>query len=207
MNSLDSIKPDAVQSLDLEGILSLADDLSRVLDTARDFSVLAEVQQEISDLKSVVEEDLSEVQTALKGIEGKVLVHEREVESAKKEGVADEKLQSLHTELEREQQYEHQLMQELRVIEDEMDRLELERSRIESHKEAVNKAKKEEIRAQSELSLYASISRIIPDLSAMDKYMGHIVDREKQKIEKFEFDRTKMSCVEICNRLWEMADS
>ncbi|GLJ24314.1 hypothetical protein SUGI_0463880 [Cryptomeria japonica] len=180
MNSLDSIKPDAVQSLDLEGILSLADDLSRVLDTARDFSVLAEVQQEISDLKSVVEEDLSEVQTALKGIEGKVLVHEREVESAKKEGI---------------------------IIEDEMDRLELERSRIESHKEAVNKAKKEEIRAQSELSLYASISRIIPDLSAMDKYMGHIVDREKQKIEKFEFDRTKMSCVEICNRLWEMADS
>ncbi|GLJ30246.1 hypothetical protein SUGI_0598320 [Cryptomeria japonica] len=88
-----------------------------------------------------------------------------------------------------------------------MDRLELERSRIESRKEAVNKAKKEEIRAQNELSLYASISRIIPDLSAADKYMGHIVDREKQKIEKFEFDRTKMSSVEICNRLWEIVDS
>ncbi|XP_057855327.2 kinetochore protein SPC24 homolog isoform X1 [Cryptomeria japonica] len=207
MPSMDFIKHDAVQSLDIEGILSLADDLCQVLDTATDFSVLAEVQQEISGLKSVVEEDSSEVQTILKDIQGKVLVHERKVEVAEKEAVADEKLQALRTELEKEQQYEHQYMHELRVIEDEMDRLELERSRIESRKEAVNKAKKEEIRAQNELSLYASISRIIPDLSAADKYMGHIVDREKQKIEKFEFDRTKMSSVEICNRLWEIVDS
>ncbi|GLJ30245.1 hypothetical protein SUGI_0598310 [Cryptomeria japonica] len=114
MPSMDFIKHDAVQSLDIEGILSLADDLCQVLDTATDFSVLAEVQQEISGLKSVVEEDSSEVQTILKDIQGKVLVHERKVEVAEKEAVADEKLQALRTELEKEQQYEHQYMHELR---------------------------------------------------------------------------------------------
>lgn len=34
-----------------------------------------------------------------------------------------------------------------------------------------------------------------------------IVDRDRRIMERFEFDQTTMSNVEICNRLWNMGDT
>ena len=34
-----------------------------------------------------------------------------------------------------------------------------------------------------------------------------IVDRDMRIMERFEFDQTTMSNVEICNRLWNMGDT
>eukprot|EP01018_Ginkgo_biloba_P017193 Gb_07102 [translate_table: standard] len=202
MAPTDFIQPHKIQNVDPDDLIALTDELIRFLDTPRDATRLAEAQEEVSRLQSLCEEDWSDVQTLCKVIQEKVLLCEQKVEAAEKEGVADEELEGLRNELEDELQSEQQLKQELRKIEDEMDSLEMQRVRIEGHKEALNKAKAEELRVQNEISLYASVTKIIPDLNEMEKAVGHLVDKEKRIVEKFEFDPTKTSEIEICNRLW-----
>ncbi|KAJ4962564.1 hypothetical protein NE237_022503 [Protea cynaroides] len=85
-----------------------------------------------------------------------------------------------------------------------MSYLEQQRASIEERKQILKKTEKEELRAQRELSMYASVTKIIPDLADQIQVCGHIVDRDKKMVEKFEFDPTKASSLEICNGLWKM---
>ncbi|KAG9455348.1 hypothetical protein H6P81_008252 [Aristolochia fimbriata] len=72
--------------------------------------------------------------------------------------------------------------------------------------EALKKATKEDLRLQKLLSMYACVTNLIPDLGDESKISGHIVDRDKRRIEKFEFDPLKTSSDEICNTLWKVMD-
>ncbi|KAG6754279.1 hypothetical protein POTOM_042302 [Populus tomentosa] len=70
------------------------------------------------------------------------------------------------------------------------------------------------------LSMYASVTNIIPDLDDHSKISGRIlyitidshgfpfvlytVHRDNKAAEKFEFDPTKISSFEICQSTWEM---
>ncbi|KAJ6977883.1 hypothetical protein NC653_029698 [Populus alba x Populus x berolinensis] len=54
------------------------------------------------------------------------------------------------------------------------------------------------------LSMYASVTNIIPDLDDHSKISGHTVYRDNKAAEKFEFVPTKISSFEICKSTWEM---
>ncbi|XVF55041.1 hypothetical protein PTKIN_Ptkin06aG0004700 [Pterospermum kingtungense] len=57
------------------------------------------------------------------------------------------------------------------------------------------------------LSMYASITNIIPDLEDQSRISGHIVDRDKMVVEKFEFDSTRMTAFDACDSIWKMINS
>ncbi|KAF3622370.1 putative protein FRIGIDA-like [Capsicum annuum] len=54
------------------------------------------------------------------------------------------------------------------------------------------------------LSLYASVTSIIPDSDDQSKISGHIVERDKKVVENFEFDPSKLTAFDICNNIWKM---
>lgn len=56
-----------VQNINTDDVLSLSDDLIRVIDSAKDGAALTETQEEVSRLQSAVDEDWSQVQILLKG--------------------------------------------------------------------------------------------------------------------------------------------
>lgn len=200
-------KPHTGQSINADDVLSLTDDLIRVVDSAKDATTLTETQEEVCRFQSAVEEDWSQVQILLKEIQENILECERKVKAAEEDGVDDKKLEALRRELKEELQNEQLLNRELRKIEDEMNRLELQRVNIENQKKVLKDAITEELRARSTISLYASITKIIPDLNEKERDKGYIVDRDRRIMERFEFDQTTMSNVEICNRLWNMGDT
>lgn len=106
--------------------------------------------------------------------------------------------------MEAELQKEAALMDELRVINNEISDLECQRVSFEERKRNMKKNEKDELRAQRMLSMYASVTNIIPDLDDHSKISGHIVHRDNKAVEKFEFDPTKISSFEICQSIWEM---
>lgn len=125
------------------------------------------------------------------------------MDKATAETVTDEKLSALQNEMEEKLQNEQQLRQDLRAISKELDSLDLQRASIEERRGAVKKKEKDMLKAQSMLSMCVSVTNIMPDFEDQDKISGYIVDKNRKKIEKFEFEKTTLP-VEICNKLWEM---
>ncbi|KAK3017018.1 hypothetical protein RJ639_006879 [Escallonia herrerae] len=54
------------------------------------------------------------------------------------------------------------------------------------------------------LSMYASVSNVIPYLDDQSKISGHIVERDKKVVEKFEFDPIKTNVFDTCDSIWKM---
>nr|KAJ0202050.1 hypothetical protein LSAT_V11C600338030 [Lactuca sativa] len=55
------------------------------------------------------------------------------------------------------------------------------------------------------LSMFACVTSILPDLNDQSKMIsGHIVDKEKKVVEKFEFNPQEKSDFDACNTIWEM---
>ncbi|WVZ07126.1 hypothetical protein V8G54_020472 [Vigna mungo] len=71
------------------------------------------------------------------------------------------------------------------------------------------------------LSMYASVTNIVPDLGEQSKISGcilwmnllfsapssvfsDIVDKDKNAVEKFEYDTSKMTAFDICNGVWKI---
>ncbi|KQJ82818.2 hypothetical protein BRADI_5g11082v3 [Brachypodium distachyon] len=92
---------------------------------------------------------------------------------------------------------------QVKAISKELDSLDLQRASIEERRGAVKKKEKDMLKAQSMLSMCVSVTNIMPDFEDQDKISGYIVDKNRKKIEKFEFEKTTLP-VEICNKLWEM---
>uniref|UniRef100_A0A2C9V9R6 Uncharacterized protein n=1 Tax=Manihot esculenta TaxID=3983 RepID=A0A2C9V9R6_MANES len=90
------------------------------------------------------------------------------------------------------------------VINNEISDLECQRISREDQKKALKKLEQEELRAQRKLSMYASVTNIIPDLDDHSKISGHIVDRENKMVEKFEFDPANVAAFDTCQSIWKM---
>ncbi|KAL3650659.1 hypothetical protein CASFOL_007062 [Castilleja foliolosa] len=57
------------------------------------------------------------------------------------------------------------------------------------------------------LSMYASVTNIIPYLDDSSKISGHIVTRDKKVVKKFEFDPSEVTSFDTCNDIWKMINS
>ncbi|KAK1398163.1 Kinetochore protein Spc24 [Heracleum sosnowskyi] len=91
------------------------------------------------------------------------------------------------------------------LITSDIDDLEHQRVSIEERRESLRKLEKQDLRAQMKLSMYASVTNVIPKLDEQQSAIsGHIVEREKKVVQNFEFDPLKMSPYDTCNRMWKM---
>ncbi|XP_039119781.1 kinetochore protein SPC24 homolog [Dioscorea cayenensis subsp. rotundata] len=190
--------------VDVAKLLSLGDDLIGVLNNRKDGDNLMQSLEGMKTLQSSCEMDSREVQNLLDDYQKRVDECKGKIEKAKAESTADAEQEHLQNELEEKLQSERLLRQELRIISDELSALERQRVSIEKRKEMIKKEEKDSARARDLLSMCASVTSIIPTLDDQTKISGLVVDRDKKKVEKFEFEKT-LPPLEVCNRLWKMA--
>ncbi|VVB12831.1 unnamed protein product [Arabis nemorensis] len=75
---------------------------------------------------------------------------------------------------------------------------------IEEQRLAIKRNKRDQLRTEKKLSMYASVTKVIPKIDDSVKTSGYMVDRDKRIIEKFEFDTDKRADYETCNSIWEI---
>ncbi|PKI51446.1 hypothetical protein CRG98_028157 [Punica granatum] len=94
----------------------------------------------------------------------------------------------------------------LRAVTDEIDDLDCQRASIEDKKHILKKLEQYDLRQQMTLSMYASVTNIIPNLDDDSKIGGYIVDREKKVVDKFEFNSMEMPAYDARSKIWKMID-
>ncbi|WJZ92850.1 hypothetical protein VitviT2T_011825 [Vitis vinifera] len=197
---------DFSQSVDVEKLISYSDDLVECLRGKRDIDSLTQCLEHSSALQSSCDADFGEVQSLVQEYQKKIDACKQKTDEAKSDAATDAEINFLEKELEGELQREQMLREELRTIIYEINDLEHQRVSVEERNQIVTKLKQDDQRAESKLSMYASVTNIIPSLDDELKISGHIVERNKKVVEKFEFDPAKLSVFDACNRIWKMID-
>lgn len=197
---------DFSQSVDVEKLISYSDDLVECLRGKRDIDSLTQCLEHSSALQSSCDADFGEVQSLVQEYQKKIDACKQKTDEAKSDAATDAEINFLEKELEGELQREQMIREELRTIIYEINDLEHQRVSVEERNQIVMKLKQDDQRAESKLSMYASVTNIIPSLDDELKISGHIVERNKKVVEKFEFDPAKLSVFDACNRIWKMID-
>lgn len=197
---------DFSQSVDVEKLISYSDDLVECLRGKRDIDSLTQCLEHSSALQSSCDADFGEVQSLVQEYQKKIDACKQKTDEAKSDAATDAEINFLEKELEGELQREQMLREELRTIIYEINDLEHQRVSVEERNQIVMKLKQDDQRAESKLSMYASVTNIIPSLDDELKISGHIVERNKKVVEKFEFDPAKLSVFDTCNRIWKTID-
>lgn len=197
---------DFSQSVDVEKLISYSDDLVECLRGKRDIDSLTQCLEHSSALQSSCDADFGEVQSLVQEYQKKIDACKQKTDEAKSDAATDAEINFLEKELEGELQREQMLREELRTIIYEINDLEHQRVSVEERNQIVTKLKQDDQRAESKLSMYASVTNIIPSLDDELKISGHIVERNKKVVERFEFDPAKLSVFDTCNRIWKTID-
>ncbi|XP_062186292.1 kinetochore protein SPC24 homolog [Phragmites australis] len=192
---------DVGERLEVDDVFSLADDLVGVLRGTDDADALAQVGASARMLRSACHSESDDLELQRKEYREKKHSCKEKIDEVKAETIADDELNALQNKMEEKLHEEKQLRQDLRVVRDELDKLDCQRASIEERKNAIRKKEKDMQKAQSMLSMCMSVTNIMPNLKDQDKISGYIVDKNGKKIEKFEFEK-KTSPVEICSKLW-----
>lgn len=198
---------DFSQSVDVEKLISYSDDLVECLRGKRDIDSLTQCLEHSSALQSSCDADFGEVQSLVQEYQKKIDACKQKTDEAKSDAATDAEINFLEKELEGELQREQMLREELRTIIYEINDLEHQRVSVEERNQIVMKLKQDDQRAESKLSMYASVTNIIPSLDDELKISGHIVERNKKVVERFEFDPAKLSVFDTCNRIWKTIDN
>ncbi|KHG02128.1 Chaperone DnaK [Gossypium arboreum] len=181
---------ESTRMIDVEKLISYSDDLVEVLKDKRDINNLTQCFQHFNDLRSHCDADCNEVHRLLREYEEKIEACKKKTEQAKLEVADGAEMEYLQKE------YQEELEKEQR-----------QRVSIEERKKNLRKYEQDKLKEQRKLSMYASITNIIPDLEDQSRISGHIVDRDKKVIKKFEFDTSKMTAFDACDSLWKMINS
>ncbi|XP_047334247.1 kinetochore protein SPC24 homolog [Impatiens glandulifera] len=192
------------KKIDLEDLISYSNDLIQFLKDKKDSSNLAQQSEQSKSLYSQCDNVFNDVQNLVQGYQNKINECKKKVEVAKLEADSVGDLDSLQNELEDELQIERLLKEELRDIDNDINDLENQRISLEERRQVLKKLEQDEQRTQMKLSMYASVTNIIPNLDDNSKVSGLIVQRDKQVVEKFEFDHLKTTPFDSCNSIWKM---
>ncbi|KAB2046772.1 hypothetical protein ERO13_D01G219000v2 [Gossypium hirsutum] len=198
---------ESTRMIDVEKLISYSDDLVEVLKDKRDINSLTQCFQHFNDLRSHCDADSNEVHRLLREYEEKIEACKKKTEQAKLEVADGAEMEYLQKEYQEELEKERGLKEELRAVSNEIIELERQRVSIEERKKNLRKYEQDKLKEQRKLSMYASITNIIPDLEDQSRISGHIVDRDKKVIKKFEFDTSKMTAFDACDSLWKMINS
>ncbi|KAL2484880.1 hypothetical protein Adt_29636 [Abeliophyllum distichum] len=124
--------------------------------------------------------------------------------TAEFEGTSDAELDLLQKELKEEEEREPTSLLTYTEIVDKINNLEKETASVEEQWKTFKKFEQDELIAQRKLSMYASVTNIIPNLDDPSKISGHIVERDKNVVEKFDIEQAKPTAFDTCNSIWKM---
>ncbi|XP_010464505.1 PREDICTED: uncharacterized protein LOC104745044 [Camelina sativa] len=134
----------------------------------------------------------------------KLDVCKKKTEEAYLDVAAEDEIERLQKELDEEIERECKLKDELRVVADELNDLNAQLDSIAEHKNSTKRKARDNLRDEKKLSMYASVTQVIPDIDDPSKISGYMVDREKRVIEKFQFETNEMTAYETCNSIWSI---
>ncbi|XP_071701521.1 kinetochore protein SPC24 homolog [Rutidosis leptorrhynchoides] len=191
-------------NINVEKLISYSDDLVNFLNYEKDINQLLDSANEFNDLRSRCRSDLAVIQSSFQEYQKKIEICQQKTEAAKAEAASDAEIDLLQKELDDELQRETLQREELRAITSYFKDQEEQRRSIEDRMQDLKKLEQDNKKAQMKLSLYASITSIIPDLNHQSKISGHIVDKENSMVEKFEYNSQETSDFDSCNTIWKM---
>ncbi|KAL8504890.1 hypothetical protein ACS0TY_016183 [Phlomoides rotata] len=196
---------DASRTINLEELMSYSDNLVGYLKDEKDVIDLKNFLRQAKTLRSQCDKDFNETQKSIEDYEKKIQACKQKAAAAQSESAADSELDLLQKELEEVQNLERTLRDELREVVNEIDDLECKRESVDEQRQIIKKFEQDEHRAQSKLSMYASVTNIIPCLDDPSRISGYIVDRDCKKAkEKFEFDPSKATSFDTCDNIWKL---
>ncbi|XP_039015630.1 kinetochore protein SPC24 homolog isoform X2 [Hibiscus syriacus] len=196
---------ESTRMIDVEKLISYSEDLVAVLKDRKDITNATQCLQHFTDLRSHCDSDSKEVYRLLQEYEEKIEACKKKTEQAKSEVVDCAEMDYLQKEFQEEFEKERQLKEEFRSICNEIMELERQRGSIEEQKKKLRNCDQDKLKDQRKLSMYASVTNIIPDLDDQSKISG--LDRDKKVVKKFEFDPSKMTAFDACDSLWKMINS
>lgn len=193
----------------MEKMLGFSEDLVDCLkrDQKNDADMLGEYLKQSKLHVSQSQADYNHDLKLLREYQEKIVLSKQKAEEARSEVAESAELDFLRKELEEELQKERLLSQELRVITDEINDLEHQRLSVEERRKIVKKLKQDELKTEMKLAMYASVTKIIPNLDEDSKISGCIMDKEKEAVEYFEYDSSKDTPFNTCNSIWEKISS
>ncbi|KAJ4791453.1 Plectin-like protein [Rhynchospora pubera] len=125
----------------------------------------------------------------------------RNVEKVKSESVPDDELVRIQKVLEEMNKVEESLLQELRGVTAELEELDHQRISLEEKKNNISQKENNVAKSKKVLSMCASVTNVVPNLYDQDKISGYILDKNKKRVETFEFESADSVA---CNKLWKM---
>ncbi|KAJ8500382.1 hypothetical protein OPV22_010934 [Ensete ventricosum] len=168
--------------VDIENLLSLGDDLLGVLKNKKDVDGLMQTLEGAKLLHFSCSSDSNNTGKWTEDCWNKIQACEEKIDRSKDKTSYDSELDHLQHEVDEKLQEEHM---------DELIDLEHQRVSIEDRRVLIKKTEKDLIRARNLLSMCASVTNIIPDFEDQTRISGVVIDRNKKKVEKFEFERTE----------------
>ncbi|XP_045828778.1 kinetochore protein SPC24 homolog [Trifolium pratense] len=196
---------DSSRNFDMNQLISISNDLVNVLQDPndRDLNILSQCLQHTLSLSSTCQSDLNQVSSLFQDYQNKIDSHNQKIKDARSETAADAELELLQRELDEELEKERLLKEEFRAIGNEFNDLEQQQISVREQKKKLLKIVQEKQRTRMLLSMYASVTNIVPNLDDQSKISGYIVEKEKHAVEKFEFDTLQMTTLDVCNDMWK----
>ncbi|CAL9220090.1 unnamed protein product [Arabidopsis halleri] len=194
----------ASENFDIEDLMSYGDDLINLLDVKNGFDVISQSFEQFKALNFACDGDFNQIQCSIEDCKKKLDVCKKKTEEAYSDVAAEDEIERLQKELDEEMERECKLKDELRVVADELKDLNAQLISIDEHKQSTKRKERDGLRAEKKLSMYASVTKVIPDIDGPSKISGYMVDREKRVIEKFQFETNKMTAYETCNSIWSI---
>ncbi|XP_009123801.1 kinetochore protein SPC24 homolog [Brassica rapa] len=189
------------ESFDIEDLMSYGDDLISLLNAKNGFDVVSQSFEDLKALRFVCDEDLNQTQRSIQDCKKKLVACKKKTEEA---SCGDDDVERLQKELDEEMEIECKLKDELRVVAEELKDLNAQWTSVDEQRQSVKRKERDDLRAEKMLSMYASVTKVIPEVEDPSKISGYMVDREKKVIEKFQFETNKMTAYETCNSIWSI---
>ncbi|XP_039160602.1 kinetochore protein SPC24 homolog [Eucalyptus grandis] len=166
---------DSSRSIDLEKLVSYSDDLAQVLRDDKDVAALAQCLRHSDALRYSYDADLAGLRSSILEYEEKIDACKKKTEAVRSEVAGDVDIDQLQKELQEELEKERLLMEDLRIVANEINELDLQRISIEERNQVLKKLEQNERKEQ-----------------------------EKRVVDEFEFDSTKMTTFDTCTNIWRM---
>ncbi|CAN6992256.1 unnamed protein product [Brassica rapa subsp. trilocularis] len=168
------------ESFDIEDLMSYGDDLISLLNAKNGFEVVSQSFEDLKALRFVCDEDFNQTQRSIQDCKKKLVACKKKTEEA---SCGDD---------------------DVELVAEELKDLNAQWTSVDEQRQSVKRKERDDLRAEKMLSMYASVTKVIPEVEDPSKISGYMVDREKKVIEKFQFETNKMTAYETCNSIWSI---
>ncbi|KAH0944065.1 hypothetical protein HID58_003702 [Brassica napus] len=172
------------ESFDIEDLMSYGDDLISLLNAKNGFEVVSQSFEDLKALRFVCDEDFNQTQRSIQDCKMKLVACKKKTEEAYSDVSCGD--------------------DDVELVAEELKDLNAQWMSVDEQRQSVKRKERDDLRAEKMLSMYASVTKVIPEVEDPSKISGYMVDREKKVIEKFQFETNKMTAYETCNSIWSI---